>query len=483
MSAELHRWADACILPGFDGPCAPQWLLRRIADGVRGVVLYHGNMAGPEQLAELTAALRAENPDLLIGLDEEGGDVTRLFLDEGSPWPGNLALGHADDLDLTRRTARAIGTRLAELGVNLDLAPVVDVNTESGNPVIGTRSFGSDPERVAAHSAAFVTGLQSTGVAGCAKHFPGHGSTTVDSHHDLPVVTEGRAEFEATAFPPFRAAVAAGVAAVMTAHILLPAYDRVPATVSRTLLTDVLRGRLGFQGAVITDSLEMDAVHDRYGIAGTAVRAIAAGADGLCVGTHRGEARARMLREELAGAVTAGELPAERLAEAAGRIAGLAERARPERCLTDDQDEVGLVAARRALLARDLPVLGEAPVVLEFQHEPTPAIGATAWGLGEVLARQLPQARVVRVSDPAAPLPPLPAGRTVLAVVRDLHRHPATRAAVEALLAARPDTVLVEMGLPHHRPPAAAAYLATHGASRAAALAATELLLGRPLDH
>ncbi|GAA1251487.1 glycoside hydrolase family 3 protein [Kitasatospora nipponensis] len=487
LPAELRRWADACILPGFDGPRAPDWLRRRIAEGVRGVVLYHANMAGPEALAQLTAELRAENPDLIIGLDEEGGDVTRLHLTEGSPWPGHLTLGQADDPDLTRRTARSIGSRLAELGVNLDLAPVVDVNTAAGNPVIGTRSFGADPARVAAQGAAYVEGLQSTGVAGCAKHFPGHGATTVDSHHDLPRVTEEREAFEEIALPPFRAAIAADVAAVMTAHILLPCYDTVPATISRTLLTGVLRERLGFTGAVITDSLEMRAVHDRYGIAGTALRAVAAGADALCVGTRHGEARAQLLREELVGAVLRGELAAERLAEAAARVEALAARAvlRPAGAPPSSdagppaEDGAGLRAARQALLVREVPVLRQAPVVLEFQDEPTPAIGDTAWGLGSLLAEALAGTEVLDVLPDAAPsVGHLPAVRPIVAVVRDLHRHPATLAAVTALLAARPRTVLVEMGLPHHQPHSPGGYLATYGASRVAALAAAEVLLG-----
>lgn len=476
-SRELYALADAVLLPGFDGPVAPDWLLRRLGDGLGGVVLYHGNMAGPEALAALTASLRSENPDVLIGVDEEGGDVTRLHLDEGGPWPGNLALGRVDDLELTRSVAAGIGTALAAHGVNLDFAPVVDVNTESRNPVIGTRSFGADPARVAAHSAAYIEGLQSTGVAGCAKHFPGHGSTTEDSHHDLPVVTDPRDVFEAAAFPPFRAAVAADVAAVMTAHILLPAYDEVPATVSRTLLTDVLRGELGYQGAVITDSMEMQAVHDRYGIAGTGLRAIAAGADALCVGTRYGEARDRLLRDTLVRAVVAGELPAERLAEAAGRMARLAGRARlGPGPYTPAPTAPAVAAARRALLVRDVRPLVSAPLVLEFHAEPTPAIGETGWGITGLLRQAFPDLTVVRISSAADDLPDLTIRRPIVAVVRDVHRHPVHAAVLGRLLAARPDSTVVELGLPHLQPPAPTPYLAAFGASRASAIAAARIL-------
>ncbi|GAA1987330.1 glycoside hydrolase family 3 protein [Catenulispora subtropica] len=480
MNTDLERRADATVFPGFSGTAVPDWLRRRIAEGVRGVVLYHDNMAGPEALARLTAGLRAERADLLIALDEEGGDVTRLHLAEGSPWPGNLALGAAGDPELTREVAHSIGTTLAGLGVNVDLAPVVDVNTAAGNPVIGTRSFGAEPESVAAHGAAYVRGLQATGVAGCAKHFPGHGSTVVDSHHDLPVVAEDREAFEAVALPPFRAAIEAGVAAVMTAHIRLPAYDDVPATISRAVLTGLLREQLGFDGLVITDSLEMHAVCDRYGIAGTAVRALAAGADALCVGTHRGEARARMLREEITAAVRRGELTEERLTQAARRVEVLAERFAPGRSsgsIDGAPDRSSLTAARRALTSADLVPLTAPPLVIELHDEPTPAIGATAWGLGALLADRLSGTTVVHTDADAVP-PPDP-NRPLLLVVRDLHRRPRTAAVVADLLAARPDAVLVEMGLPRYRPPQGTAFLATRGASRVSALAAVEVLTGR----
>ena len=142
MSSELERLATACIFPGFEGPVAPDWIRRRLADGLGGVVLYAWNVESREQLRALTADLRGERSDVLVAIDEEGGDVTRLEADTGSSYPGNAALGVVDDVDLTERVAASLGTELADVGVNLDLAPVADVNTNPSNPVIGIRAFG-----------------------------------------------------------------------------------------------------------------------------------------------------------------------------------------------------------------------------------------------------------------------------------------------------------------------------------------------------
>ena len=228
MSAELERLASSCILPGFEGPVVPDWVRRRLAEGLGGVVLYAWNVESRDQLRALTDDLRSERPDLLIAIDEEGGDVTRLEAATGSSYPGNGALGVVDDVELTERVAAAIGAELAEVGVNLDFAPVADVNTNPQNPVIGIRSFGSDGPLVASHVAAFVRGLQSSGVAACAKHFPGHGDTAVDSHLALPLVDE----LDEAALVPFRAAIEEGVQSIMTAHIVVRSTGETPATMN-----------------------------------------------------------------------------------------------------------------------------------------------------------------------------------------------------------------------------------------------------------
>ncbi|WP_343982552.1 glycoside hydrolase family 3 protein, partial [Streptosporangium amethystogenes] len=325
-SPELARLADTVLQPGFVGVEAPDWLRRRLAEGLGGVALYSRNLVDGEQVRTLTAALRAENPDVVIATDEEAGDVTRLEALTGSSRPGNLALGAVDDPELTELIAREVGLDMAAAGIDLNYAPVVDVNSDLDNPVVGTRAFGTDPWLVARHARAWVTGLQSAGVAGCAKHFPGHGATAVDSHHDLPTVAYSAEELAATTLPPYRAVIEAGVRAVMTGHLLVPAYDPdSPATMSGRILVGLLREELGFDGLIVTDGVEMPSVAGRYGVTGAAVRALAAGADAICVGGERkGPGVVGFIRNAIMTAVADGTLPEERLAEAASRVRSLA---------------------------------------------------------------------------------------------------------------------------------------------------------------
>ncbi|NUT38861.1 MAG: glycoside hydrolase family 3 protein, partial [Thermoactinospora sp.] len=258
MSGDLLRLADAVLFPGFVGQTPPDWVRRRLGEGLAGVVLFSRNIADPAQVARLTAALRAENPSVLVGTDEESGEVTRLEVSTGSSRPGGYALGVVDDVGLTETLARDLGGELATAGITIDFAPSADVNSNPDNPVIGLRAFGADPALVARHTRAFVRGLQSAGVAACAKHFPGHGDTTVDSHHGVPVVADDGIE---EALFPFREAIKEGVRSIMTGHLLVPSYDaELPATLSPKVLTGLLREELGFQGRIITDGIEMAAV-------------------------------------------------------------------------------------------------------------------------------------------------------------------------------------------------------------------------------
>ncbi|CAM5598270.1 Beta-hexosaminidase [Streptomyces fumanus] len=263
----LTRNALTVLQPGFTGTTAPDWLLRRLGEGLAAVALFGRNVASAEQVAALTAKLRAERDDVLVAIDEEGGDVTRLEVRTGSSFPGNHALGAVDDVELTRGVAAELGRRLAACGVNLDWAPSADVNANPDNPVIGVRSFGADPALVARHTAAYVTGLQSAGVAACTKHFPGHGDTAVDSHHAVPRIDADATVLAERDLVPFRAAIEAGTRAVMSAHILAPALDPDhPGTLSRRILIELLRGELGYDGLIVTDGIEMRAIAGTYGI-------------------------------------------------------------------------------------------------------------------------------------------------------------------------------------------------------------------------
>jgi len=255
------------LFTGFDGVVVPDDLARLIADGrVGGVILFARNIENPEQVRGLTAELQACAPDdtpLLITVDQEGGRVQRLRA-PWTQWPPMRRIGDAEDPALTEAVARALAVELRDLGIGLDFAPCVDVDTNPGNPVIGDRSFGCEPERVALHARHFIRAMQDAGVAACAKHFPGHGDTVCDSHHELPRLDHDIERMRAVELPPFVAAVDAGVASVMTAHISFPSLDpERPATLSPDVI-GVLREELGFDGVVFSDDVEMKAVADHY---------------------------------------------------------------------------------------------------------------------------------------------------------------------------------------------------------------------------
>ncbi|MER6897593.1 glycoside hydrolase family 3 N-terminal domain-containing protein, partial [Amycolatopsis sp. NPDC000740] len=281
--SDPRRLAEAVLLPGFAGTTAPDWVRRRLAEGLGGVILFGRNVVDDEQVAALTSALRSERDDVVVGIDEEGGDVTRLDVGKGSFVPGPLALGAAGDPELTASVAAALGERLAACGVTVNLAPCADLTLAAEDPGIGVRAFGSDPVAASPHVAAFVTGMQKYGVAACAKHFPGHGAATEDSHLSLPVLPRTAAELREVELVPFAAAIEAGVRTVMSGHLVVREWGDEPATFNRTALVDVLRGELGFTGTVITDALEMGAISGAYGrhdgIGEASVRALLGGAD------------------------------------------------------------------------------------------------------------------------------------------------------------------------------------------------------------
>ncbi|WP_329523836.1 glycoside hydrolase family 3 protein [Streptomyces jietaisiensis] len=486
----LTRDALTVLQPGFTGTTAPDWLLRRLGEGLASVGLFGRNIASPAQLAALTAQLRAEREDVLVAIDEEGGDVTRLEVRTGSSFPGNHALGAIDDTALTRQVAAELGRRLAACGVNLNWAPSADVNSNPANPVIGVRSFGAEPELVARHTAAYVGGLQSAGVAACTKHFPGHGDTAVDSHLALPRIDADAAVLRARELAPFRAAIEAGTKAVMSAHILVPALDpQRPATLSGGILTDLLRKELGYEGLIVTDGMEMRAIAATYGIERGSALAIAAGADAICVGGGLADDETvRRLRDALVDAVRTGVLAESRLADAARRVrelarwtAGAAASAAAEGPASASGTDIGLVAARRAVTVTrspDFAPLTEAPYVAAFTPVANIAVGdETPWGVAAELARLLPGTTTGSFTGETAGEQALAAagGRRVVAVVRDEHRYPWMARAVRTLLAARPDTVVVEMGVPQAAP-RATLHVATHGAARVCGIAAAEVI-------
>lgn len=455
--------AAGTLLPGFEGTELPEWLRVRLANGLAGVCLFATNISSPEQLRGLTDAIRAANPRAVIAIDEEGGDVTRLFQDVGSPYPGAAVLGRIDDLALTRAVAERVGRQLRGAGVTVNFAPDADINSSDDNPVIGTRSFGSDPELVARHTAAWIEGLQSTGVAASAKHFPGHGDTTADSHLALPVVDLPLAALRSRELVPFQAAITAGTATIMTSHILLPQLDEVPATFSRRILDELLRGELGFTGVIVSDALDMRGASGSTGIPDAAVRALAGGCDLLCIGTANTDAQLDEIEAAIAASASDGRLEPARLDEAVARVAALGEAGAAmlaqTRAAGSSPDPEPRFDLDRTIGAFDVspgaPALVDDHVLVHLDTAANIAVGPAPWGAAAAGAPVL----VLHDGDP---LPP--PGRQLVLIGRDNHRRDWTREVIDVARRRDPRTLVVDMGWPSAD--RRYADVATFGASR-----------------
>ncbi|MGQ9738360.1 MAG: beta-N-acetylhexosaminidase [Armatimonadota bacterium] len=288
---------------------------------VGGVVLLARNLdsANSDGIRATLAHLQSlSRIPLFIAIDQEGGTVNRLRA-PFHEFPGNMALGATGNPELAFQQAQAQARELLALGINWNFAPVMDVNNNPDNPIIGVRSYGADPELVAQMGTAAIRGYQQTGILACAKHFPGHGDTAVDSHLALPTIWGDRERLEQIELVPFRSAIAAGVGAIMTTHIVFPALDaHRPATISPAILKGLLRQELGYDGLVITDCLEMKAIADTVGTARGAVEALKAGADMVLI-AHTLEVQ-REAVEAIRQAVESGNLSERRLTEAASRV-------------------------------------------------------------------------------------------------------------------------------------------------------------------
>lgn len=323
----LEQKVGQVLIIGFDGPYVDAALRAMVEKfHVGGVILFARNVQSPQQVASMTrelqtAALQSGHPGLFVAVDQEGGRVARLTEDKGfTEFPGAMAQGATGDPQLARQTARAMAAEMKAVGINIDFAPDLDVNNNYLNPVIGIRSFGSDPQAVSRFGAAFAAGLQESGVLAFGKHFPGHGDTGTDSHVALPVVPYDRARLESIEFVPFKALIQAGIAGIMSAHVSFPAIDpTLPATLSPAVLTGLIRNEMGFDGLLTTDSLEMGALgQSGFPPAEAAARALQAGADLLLFNRdyslHTDAIRLILER------VRSGQIPESRLDEAVRRV-------------------------------------------------------------------------------------------------------------------------------------------------------------------
>ena len=327
MAAVSREQIGQLFMLGFTGTAVTPDL----ADFIRaykpgGVILFARNLTDTEQIVALTNGLQRLSPGspLLISIDQEGGRVSRLPAGF-TIFPPCALLGHCGSASLAHAAAAVTAVELRAVGINMNMAPVLDVNTNPANPIIGDRAFSADPELAAALGLAALRGLQANRVVACGKHFPGHGDTAADSHKELPVVAASRERLDAVELRPFRHAIEHGLASIMTAHVLYPALDETrPATLSPAILTGLLRTQLRFDGLVLTDDMEMHAIIDHAGIGEASVQAFLAGADVLLICKDRDRQVAAI--EALYKAVESDAIPTERIAASLRRVAAVKAR-------------------------------------------------------------------------------------------------------------------------------------------------------------
>lgn len=363
----LERAVGQKLLLAFEGKQQPSdAILQAMQQGMpAGVTLFRAfNVDNPAQVRDLTASLQAAAkaaglPRLLIAVDQEGGQL--MAVGGGTPFPGNMALGATGSRELARRTGLAMGFELAAMGINVNYAPVCDVNVNPKNPGVGTRSFGEDPKLVAKMSAAIVEGLHAAGVAATAKHFPGLGDAATDPHYGTPILVHDRDRLQRVELPPFEAAIRAGARLVMTAHVALPALNNgldIPATLSESILKDLLRGELGFEGVIVSDAMDMKAIRQGPGLAIDAIAAVRAGVDLLLLIGDIDEQQ--MIFEAILQAVRRGLLSRDEVFASARKVLELkkwlAAQSQPDLEVVDCQEHRALadeIATRAVTLVRD----------------------------------------------------------------------------------------------------------------------------------
>jgi len=497
----LEQKVGQTMVIGFEGTTLTPQLRDMIEQyHIGGVILYQRNIESPRQLAQLNADLQqaarqSGHPGLIICIDQEGGQVSRLRETQGfTEFPDAMAVAATGDVNNARRMAQAMAEEMKAVGINTDLAPVLDVNNNPANPIIGPRSFGSDPARVSAFGNAFIAGLQATGLIATGKHFPGHGDTGVDSHVALPTIAHNRARLETVEFVPFKAAMRSGVAAIMSAHITFPAIDPTPglaATLSPKVMTDLVRGELQYDGLLMTDSLVMGALSKSgYPAPQAAATSLKAGADLLLF--QSGYEQHKQAFTMIVDWVHRGQIPQARLDEAVSRILktkekyGILEPTLPE--VTTAADKAGTattkalarqIAAQSITLLRDdarlLPLPAETKLMV---IEPT---GAT--GLGKTLGATTFQ---VAIQPKAAEISTIvdrgKEGRTAIVVTTNVSQNPQQADLVKALLDAKVPSVVIAARSPYdllYLKGNIPTYLATYSASPPTLEALAAVLTGK----
>jgi beta-N-acetylhexosaminidase len=502
-SFSLEAKVGQLFVAGFDGATPTADIRELITEQhLGGVIYFSRNVESPSQLRSLSTELQGFVPDgtppLLVAIDQEGGCVARIAW--GTELPSAMMLGAADDAMLTTSAGRAVGRELRALGIDLDLAPVLDVNNNPANPVIGVRSFGEEPAAVAELGTAFADGLQEAGVMACGKHFPGHGDTTVDSHLDLPSIDHDRDRLDRVELRPFRAAIDGGIDALMTTHIAFPAItdeNERPATLSERVITDLLREELGFDGLIITDCMEMDAISEGVGTSEGAVQAVKAGCDLITVSHTPAQQRAAI--DSVVKAVRSGRIQAERVDASVRRVlrakcvcntehtADNWETAAAEcRSVRQTVAEQGVTLVREA---GHVPLSGDEPTdVYEFSRDsssPAEASHNRDVTFASVLSEAGVTVNASMLNLATNELPSPDSGPTVVCTA-NAAANPGQVDTVRSLIESGVDPIVVATRSPYDLSafPEVGAYLATYGDTRPALAAAAAVLVGKePTGH
>jgi beta-N-acetylhexosaminidase len=364
--ADLRRAVANMFMVGFPGTTPDAEFLKLVDEGLFGAILFKRNVTDPGGTAELirTVKARAARP-FVLSVDQEGGRVARL---RGPPYtalPPMRQIGQSGNLELAERAGRLLAYELRAIGFDWDFAPVLDVDTNPKNPVIGDRSFDREASVVSKMGIALARGLEAGGVASCGKHFPGHGDTAQDSHHVLPRLPHDLERLRAVELPPFKAYADSKLASVMTAHVIFDAVDKgVPATMSQRVLEGVLRDELGFQGVIVSDDLEMKAIADNYSVPEAAVLGVLAGVDLFLVCHHADVQRAAI--DAVTKAVESGRIPQKRIEESNARLTALSRRfARPPE---DRVNELGSIQHEALARGFDVVAVGADPTEAAYSQ-------------------------------------------------------------------------------------------------------------------
>jgi beta-N-acetylhexosaminidase len=492
----LEQKIGQLMLVGFDGTTlTPEFRAVIQQLDIGGVIFYDRNIASPQQVAQLNADLQAAArasgaPLLFTAIDQEGGVVARLREERGfTEFPGQMAVAATNDVENARRIARALADELNALGFNINLTPDLDVNNNPDNPIISTRSFGADPARVATYGVAYIETLQRAGIIAIGKHFPGHGDTAIDSHAALPTVPHDRARLDAVELVPFRAAMRANVAGIMTAHITFPAIDPTPglaATLSPRVLKGLVRDEMHYDGLIMTDELTMGALATSgYPAPRAAVAALRAGADVLLFQT--GYAMHREAHAALVDAVKRGEIPEARVDEALRRV--LRVKAQFGLMTKDEgrtpEARVGLsetraisreVARQAVTLVRD-----DAQRVPLKPNTPLLVVETGTYGLGQRLGAMTLQVKAQPTPSEITMVVNAAEGRTVIVLTSDVAKNRTQADLVNALLKANAPLIVVAARSPYDLRafPNAPTYLAIYGANPPMLDALAEVLTGK----